>query len=370
MNSQYTQSHLWINGRNLWLTDIGDEKIIPLTEFEKSTFTFIREWFSGKHTFDLYTSGSTGTPKAITVTRAQMIASAKLTAHALQLHSSFNALLCLDTRYIAGKMMMVRSFETGMKLFAVDPCANPLHKIPVDRTIQFAALVPYQVQAILESKHPHLLDTLLSCIIGGAPLNNELREKLQSYSVSTYATYGMTETISHIGLQRVNGVHRTETYQTLPGVSVHLDKRNCLVIRAPYLEGDIVTNDLAEVIDDNKFKWLGRWDHVINSGGIKVSPENLEERIGKIFTRLKIKNSFFVFGVPDEKLGEKLVLVLESEMPDHLMRVLRDALVHSISTYELPKEFFVSPSFVYTNTNKINRKDSFKTAQPIYTSMA
>jgi len=275
--------------------------------------------------------------------------------------------VCLDTRYIAGKMMIVRSFEIGMKIFVVDPCANPLNKIPVDQTIHFCALVPYQVKTILESKHPHLFDTLLTCIIGGAPLDENLRSKLQNYTIHLYATYGMTETISHVALQAINGPHRSEYFTLLPGISIHTDSRNCLVIGAPYLEEEIKTNDLVEIIGENQFKWLGRWDNMINSGGVKLSPENIEERIGKIFTRLNITSPFFVQGVPDEKLGQKLALVFESPLPDaSKLKALHEAVIHSFSAYEIPKVFFESPSFIFTNTAKINRLESFKTAKPVY----
>jgi O-succinylbenzoic acid--CoA ligase len=366
MASTYTHTDIWINGRKALLKDILEKKVIAQSDFENQTFDFISDWLSGQETFSLHTSGSTGKPKPISVTRSQMSASAKLTAQSLHLHHSYNALTCLDTRYIAGKMMLVRSLETGMKIFAVDPCANPLHKIPIDQTIHFTALVPYQVKAILESKHPHLLDTLMCCIIGGAPVDEALHEKLQCVSTPLYATYGMTETISHIGLQLLNGKDSDEFFNTLPGVRVHTDNRNCLVISAPYLESEIVTNDLADVRTENKFKWLGRWDNVINSGGVKVSPENLEQRIGKIFTRLKVNNSFFIHGLPDENLGQKISLIIEGELTRASFKEIRDAMVHSFSAYEIPKDFFTIPAFIYTNTNKINRGETARAARSLH----
>jgi O-succinylbenzoic acid--CoA ligase len=366
MRSAYPHTDIWINGRRVLLKDILENKTSAESDFENHTFGFISDWLSGKETFELHTSGSTGKPKTITVTSSQMRASAKLTAEVLQLQQSFNALTCLDTRYIAGKMMLVRSFESAMKIFAVDPCANPLSKIPVDQTIHFTALVPYQIKTILESKHPHLLDMLTTCIVGGAPVDESLYEKLQRVSTQVYATYGMTETISHIALQLINGKNASEHFHTLPGIQVHTDKRNCLVICAPYLEDEIVTNDLVEVFSENEFKWLGRWDNVINSGGIKVSPENLEHRIGKIFTRLKINNSFFIYGLPDESLGQKISLIIEGSVPRVSLNEVRDAMIHSFSAYEIPKDFLTIPSFIYTNTNKINRSETASAARSLH----
>jgi O-succinylbenzoic acid--CoA ligase len=363
MSNKYPHTHIWINSRKVSISAIVDDKTVCVTEFEKNTFSFIRDWMLGKEKFDLQTSGSTGIPKEISATRSQMTASANLTIKELKLKEIFNALVCLDTRYIAGKMMLVRSLECGMKIFALNPTANPFIKIPVDVAIQFAALVPYQIKAILESKHPHMLDSLETCIIGGAPLDENTSQKLQSFSTRMYATYGMTETLSHIALQALNGKDKSDYYQTLPGITVSTDKRNCLVIHAPYLNEAIVTNDVAEVVDANKFKWLGRWDNVINSGGVKLSAEDLEEKIGKIFTRLKIPNQYFIHGLRDEKLGEKVALVLVSPLPDaKQMQAMREAFLHSFSAYEIPKEIFEISSLVYTPTSKINRQESFLNA--------
>jgi O-succinylbenzoic acid--CoA ligase len=366
MSNNYPHTHIRINGRKVSIKAILEDKTVCVTEFEKNTFAFIRDWILGQEIFQLQTSGSTGTPKEITASRRQMLASARLTVQALDLKESFNALVCLDTKYIAGKMMLVRSLESGMSIFSLDPVANPFSKIPVDVTIQFAALVPYQVKAILESKHPHMLDSLSSCIIGGAPLDENIRQKLEPFSTRMFSTYGMTETLSHIALQPLNGKDKSEYYHTLPGITVTTDNRNCLVIHSPYLNEPVVTNDLAEVANENQFKWLGRWDNVINSGGVKISAENLEDRIGKIFTRLKIPNKYFIHGIPDEKLGEKVTLVLTTPLPDaSQMHALREVFIHSFSPYEIPKEIFEIPTLIYTNTSKINRQESFNHAKPV-----
>lgn len=362
--NNYPHSYIWINGRKVLLKDIENASAVAFSDFEKNTFNFIRQWVSEEEKFLLQTSGSTGTPKEITVTRSQMIASAKLTETALQLHSSYNALVCLDTKYIAGKMMLVRSFYTGMKIFAVDPCANPLVKIPVDQTIHFAALVPYQVKSILESKHPHLLDTLMTCIIGGALLDKNIKEKLKPFTTRIFTTYGMTETISHIALQSIND---NEThYQTLPGIFVRADERDCLVIHAPYLIDDIVTNDIVEVINENRFRWIGRWDNIINSGGVKISPENIEARIGKIFTRLQINAPYFIHHTHDEALGQRIVLVMQSPLPDELtLKTFIQALPNTLTSFEQPTAFYETSYFIYTETQKINRVETFKRAQPL-----
>jgi o-succinylbenzoate---CoA ligase len=359
--AEYPHTFLWINGRKVWLRDIVEDRAEARTEFEKNTFAFIKEWIAGKEDFQLQTSGSTGTPKTIYVARTMMKASAKLTAQALDLKRNFNALVCLDTRYVAGKMMLVRCLEVGMKIFAVEPCANPLIKIPVDQTIHFTALVPYQVKSILDSKHPHFLDNLLTCIIGGAPLGENIHKQLQNFTCNFFLTYGMTETLSHVALQKITSSD-SGVYETLPGITIRLDGRNCIVINVPFLDSEVITNDVGELLSQNKFRWIGRIDNVINSGGVKVSAELLEEKIGQIFTRLHINNRFFIHSMPDERLGEKIALVLEGGIDNSMLYSLHKTLLHSFPSYEVPKEIYRVDAFVMTNTSKVNRQASFKNA--------
>ncbi|MBT1702575.1 AMP-binding protein [Chryseosolibacter indicus] len=361
---QYPYQYIWVNGRSVLLQDIQEGKSTAFTEAERNAFDFIRSWLSDASVFELTTSGSTGTPKKISIKRSQMQTSARLTAQALNLRSNYNALICLDTKFIAGKMMVVRCFELGMKMFFVDPCSNPLVQIPIDRTIDFAALVPYQVTSILGSKHPHLLDTMLTCIIGGAPLDEETKEKIKAFSTSMYITYGMTETISHIALQKINGKEILDYYTTLPDIVINTDSRGCLVIEAPHLEERIITNDIVDIIDSRTFKWVGRWDNVINSGGVKVSAELLEQKIGQIFTRLHINNSFFIYGAEDKNFGSRVILVVEGRFLniDQESQIVH-ALLHSFSAYERPKEVYVTSLFLKTKTLKINRQETFKSAE-------
>ena len=358
---------IWINGRSVTIENIIRAKVSARSTFEETTFLFIREWFLDKEKFTLQTSGSTGEAKAITITREQMIASAKLTENALQLQPLSNALVCIDTKYIGGKMMLVRSFITGMKIFATDPCACPLHKIPVDLCVNFAAFVPYQVKSTLGSKHPHLLNDLDVLIIGGAPLDARTVDQLESLLCRCYATYGMTETVSHIALQGLNGKWKSDYFKTLPKVKVENDARGCLVISAPYLSEKIITNDLTKIVSSEEFKWLGRWDNVINTAGYKVSPEKIEEDLTKIFKLLTIENRFFIYGIDDDKLGSKVTLIIEgtSELKSKAEAAVAEFRRHASSLYEVPKEIIFVPSFVMTESGKVNRLKTVETIDQV-----
>lgn len=357
LNDQhYPFSRIWINGRHVSIESIVQQKVLSRSSFEEATFKFIHEWLSGAETFEMKTSGSTGAPKSISIGRHQMIVSARRTSERIALDKNSLALVCLDPSYIAGKMMLVRCLTLGMGIMAVDPVANPLVKIPVDKCVQFTAFVPYQIQSILESKHPHLLNDLDKVLIGGAPISENLRGQLDRYQCECYETYGMTETVSHIALRRINTPLKQPYFETLPGIQISVDDRGCLVISADYLKDAVVTNDLVELIDSNRFLWMGRWDTVINSGGVKVLPEKVERELEPILRKHGLANRFFIAALPDDKLGNKIVLVVEgvqfsSELLNQSLADLRAV----VSPYEVPREAYNVERFRTTATEKIDR---------------
>ncbi|MCU0369331.1 MAG: AMP-binding protein, partial [Cyclobacteriaceae bacterium] len=177
--------------------------------FANTSIDFIRDWKHGKESFTLHTSGSTGTPKPISVSRHQLTASAHLTMEALSLHKNQTSLICLDTRYVAGYvagiMMIVRSLEAGMNMVLIEPVANPLERLNENTLIDFVALVPLQIEAILRSQHKEKLNKIKQILIGGAQINSRLISELQTLNCNCYGTYGMTETLSHVALRKLNG---------------------------------------------------------------------------------------------------------------------------------------------------------------------
>jgi len=327
------------------------------TNAENSALRFCHSWLNGEKEFTLQTSGSTGKPKTIHVTRDQLKASAELTNSFLNLQRGYTSLICLDTRYIAGLMMLVRSMEAGMNMYIVEPTANPLEKIPADVTLDFMALVPYQLENILGSPHKNELDKIKLALIGGAPLSNEIREDLKSFSCTFYATYGMTETLSHIALQKLNGENAQDFFQTLNSISIQVDQRGCLLINAPHLGSDsIVTNDLVELISENQFYWLGRFDSVINSGGVKVIPEKIESAITPLMTELNLENRFFIVGLPDRILGEAVTLIVEGEIKNtSIEKILLQRMKETLGKYEAPKSIRYVSKFIQTDTGKVNK---------------
>jgi len=365
MTLAYPYDSISINHRNVTLESILAGNAVATTDFERNTFEFIRQWFSNIDVFYLQTSGSTGEPKQIAIRRNQMIASARLTGEALTLTTGMNAVVVLDTKYIAGKMMLARSFVLGLKVIALEPSSEPFDHFPDDTSIDFTALVPYQVQHILESKRPQILNKISTYIIGGAALSESLAEQLKSFNGKAFVTYGMTETISHIALKQIAPL-TDKSFSCLPGITVSTDDRGCVVIYAPYIDHPVVTNDVVALINNHQFEWLGRYDNVINSAGVKISPEILEAEIGQLFTRRSINQPFFFFGIPDELLGERLTMVFTSPAPAaEIINEIKEVLRKTFSPYHVPKEFYEAPAFIYTPTKKVNRQKTFQAARLI-----
>lgn len=348
---------LLLNGKKFSVEQLAAVQISTFTEFEKTTVAFCQAWLAGQEEFPLQTSGSTGTPKKIILRREQMEASARQTIHALHLHANMTSLVCLDTKYIAGQMMLVRSLIAGMNMVATEPSSNPLLSIN-NQPIDFVALVPYQLEKIL-NETPQLLDAVAFGIIGGATVSHSLKEKIKNSSCALYATYGMTETISHIALQRLNGMNASDFFQAFNAIHLRLDERGCLCIHADYLGDEIITNDLIEFLGPNQFRWLGRIDNVINTGGIKVIPERIENALEKVFQELKISSRFFIAGIAHKSLGAQVTLFVEGiELEKSIQENILSKASAELTKFEIPREIRFVPKFTETATGKVNRAAS------------
>ncbi|SKC05813.1 AMP-binding protein [Dyadobacter psychrophilus] len=320
-------------------------------------YDFMQSWLNGAQTFTLQTSGSTGDPKPIEVQRSQLVSSARMTGKALDLGKGTRALVCLNVHYIAGLMMLVRGMELDWKMTIIEPSANPLLDIEENAMFDFAALVPLQLLAILENpKTKHQVNGLGKVLLGGAPVNVSLQKEIERQSIPVYQSYGMTETVSHIALRRLNGENISEDYHFLPNINFGTDERGCLHISGPVTNGQVVqTNDLVE-ISGNTFKWIGRADNVINSGGVKIVLDKVDTNVGEVFYDLKVTNAFFNWYISDEKLGQKLVLVVEGTANASLAEEIITEIRKRLSAYEMPKHVYFVQHFSKTTTDKVDKR--------------
>ena len=240
------------------------------------------------------------------VEKRRMEASARMTCDFLGLKEGDTALLCMSLDYIAGKMMVVRSLVRGLRLITVEPNGHPSW----ESDVAFAAMVPMQVFNLLQTPDGcQRLKQIQHLLIGGGAIDETMARVLADFPNQVWSTYGMTETLSHIALRRLNGPDATEWYTPLPGISLSLSNEGCLRIDAPALhEGVLVTNDIVELAPDGRFRVLGRKDNVVCSGGIKIQMEEVERLL-----RSHLREPYLITKRRDEKFGEAVVLLTEGD---------------------------------------------------------
>lgn len=317
--------------------------------FKEKLVFFLEEWFSPQKTIKVQTSGSTGTPKILDIEKEKMLHSAKMTCDFLGLNENHSALLCLPLEYISGKIMIVRALQRGMTLYTSEPRINPLENL--NFSVDFCAMTPLQVEHSLEKLH-----FIKNLIIGGAAVSESLKKKihesLQSkktdYKIRIFETYGMSETLSHIALKEI--YPNAEPYfQVLNDIEISQDERGCLCISAPKLNNEILkTNDLVEIKSKKAFRFLGRVDNIINSGGAKIFPEELES-----FIKTHIENEAVLVGIADKILGEKLILVLEGIKHESVINKILNLKFEK--SFHKPKEIFFVEKIPRTPNGKVDR---------------
>jgi O-succinylbenzoic acid--CoA ligase len=285
-----------------------------------------------------------------------MMNSARITCDFLGLKAGDTALLCMSTDYIAGKMMVVRAIERGLRLITVEPSGHPLAmQKGLPSCIDFAAMVPLQVYNSLQvPEERECLRNIRHLIIGGGAIDEGLQTALRDFPNAVWSTYGMTETLSHIALRRLNGVDATDCYTPFEGVSLSQTEDGCLVIDAPAVhDGKLVTNDIAELRADGSFRILGRKDNVICSGGIKIQMEEVERLL---HPHLSIP--YLITRAKDERLGEMVVLLMEGGNADEVKAVCEKVLPR----YWQPRRFIVLDHLPLTETGKPARAEAERIA--------
>jgi len=313
---------------------------------------FLEEWNNSSPYVHVQTSGSTGAPKPMLVEKRRMLNSARITCDFLGLCQGDTALLCMSLDYIAGKMMVVRSIERGLKLIVQEPDGHPLAGTQKGQSscVNFAAMVPMQVYNSLQiPEECERLRGIKHLIIGGGAIDEAMAAELKTFPHAVWSTYGMTETLSHIALRRLNGPKASEWYTPFNSVSVSLSDDDCLVIDAPEVCAErLVTNDIAELDAEGHFRILGRRDNVICSGGIKIQAEEIERALCPF-----IRVPFIISKRSDEKFGEIVVLLTEGSIDE-----AREVCERILSKYHQPRDYIQIDHIPYTATGKPARKEA------------
>ncbi len=376
-----------------------------LPDWEKNIWQFVSDWFNPSiPSIKVFTSGSTGAPKQIEHTKQAMLNSAQMTCETLQLQKGDNALLCLPVTKIAGMMMVVRSLHAGLNLYCIEPSATPLKQLTGDIQFALAAFTPMQLHSATKD-YPQFLqaEAIQKIILGGERVSAEVLDIVRRWNNDVYATFGMTETISHIALKKLNGANVDAHFKVLQGIKISTGEENRLIIEAPELgQPHLLTNDIVRIVmprneascispaneiqdfslrkafvrndkthlpntfgdntnnSNQEFDWLGRTDNVINTGGVKIHPEELEQLL-----QPHIQPAYFIGAVPDERTGDKLVLAIEMTA---LSESDKQALKQAFETFpklQRPKAVLLFNQFVRTSNGKINRKETMQSTHEV-----
>lgn len=314
---------------------------------------FLEEWNNSSPYVHVQTSGSTGTPKPMLVEKRRMLASARITCDFLGLRPGDSALLCMSLDYIAGKMMVVRSLERGLRLVTVTPSGHPLAN--QEECYDFAAMVPMQVYNSLQiPEERRRLQQIRHLIIGGGAIDEALESALRDFPHAVWSTYGMTETLSHIALRRLSGPEASPWYAPFPSVHISLSEDGCLVIDAPEVCPErLVTNDIAVLSPDHsRFRIIGRKDNVICSGGIKIQAEELERQL-----RPHLRAPYLITRRPDVKFGEIVVLLTEGSVDE-----TREVCERVLPKFHHPRAYVHVSAIPLTATGKPARKEAARLA--------
>ncbi|MBT8265197.1 MAG: AMP-binding protein [Bacteroidia bacterium] len=354
MNPDYSKVHNRFKINNVstdrdHLKEVAYSLVKEGDPFEKEIGDFLLDWLDHKDHVVVQTSGSTGRAKRIKLSKQSMVNSAIETGNYFGLGPGDAALMCLPARFIAGKMMLVRAIMLGLELDTIQPASTIV--IAPRKKYKFCAMLPMQLQQSLK-----YINQFHTIIVGGAPVHPQLINAIQDSRTSIYETYGMTETITHIAVKKLNKFKSdedkaTSLFNALPNVQLSQDKHGCLMINAEHLfKGTVKTKDIVKLHSETQFEWLGRFDNIINSGGHKLNPERIEEKIAST-----VSSPFIVSSESDKTLGEKLILIVEgSENKIALSKI------KGLSAFEKPKQVYHLPKFIRTATGKIHRKDTLK----------
>ena len=319
-----------------------------LDKIDPEIYNLLSFWKSDKEKITVNTSGSTGDPKTINISKKQMIASAENTLKYFDINENSTFLNCLPVKYIGGKMMLIRAIISKAKIVLCKPLANPIKKL--DFEIDFIALTPLQLGYVLENINN--FEKIKLAIIGGGLVSENLISKIQNVTTQCFQTYGMTETISHIAVRNLKNCSNKTPYKCLSDVKLGTNKKNQLIINSKNLNiENLVTNDKVKIISDKEFLFLNRIDSIINSGGLKINPEEIENKILKSLG----DNNFFVDKIKNDKFGDEIILIA-------LKKIKMNQLIESIKLLRdkkiRPKKIYIVDKFILNDNQKIDKLKS------------
>ncbi len=346
-----------INGISLKIRDIIENQVNKnkLTAYQKMVVDKVEWWFSTSDQIKISTSGSTGIPKEIKLTRNQILSSIKHTIEYFNLQPEEKAFLPININFIGGLMMIFRCLESNMELDIIEPTSNPAVFLS-DNVYKITSMVPLQLETAFNEGYQKKLNQVDNIILGGGPVSKKLENIISNLDCDVFHSYGMTETASHIALRPLTKP-LSDWFEVFPAIEIKQSTDGCLEIKGGVTNNQWLKSNDVVYIENNKFKWLGRKDFIINSGGIKINPEMIEALLYD-YLGSQIASNFIVGGIKDEQLGEKVAIIATKGSSNVFdLRNINQYLIDSgLDKYKLPKALLFLDYFDFTGSGKLDRK--------------
>ncbi len=304
----------------------------------------ILEFSKADFVLSVKTSGSTGTPKQIAHQKEAVEVSAKRTNSYFNLSENSKVLCPISFDTIGGKMALFRAIVGNYEIHFATPSRVFLNHVNTNIRFDLVSMAPLQLDYLIENEF-NRIDQFKQILLGGSSISSKLEVSCSRLDSKVVLGFGMTETISHIAIREMN----TAVYQTLNGISIE-STADGMEIHDQLNNVIIHSTDVIEKIDNKHFKWLGRNDFVINSGGVKIHPEPIEQRILSQFGIHSL-----LIGKIDNEFGEKVTLIVENQIDDDLFIEITHLIQKEFGKYAVPKQYF-QHSFSYLNGLKLDRK--------------
>jgi O-succinylbenzoic acid--CoA ligase len=317
---------------------------------EEEVNAFLKVWQNQEECIHCFSSGSTGEPKSIALHKEDMRISAKKTLDTLGIKPGAHAGLALSTETIAGKMMVVRALIGNLNLHILPVNSEPLRGLTIE--LDFLSLVP--LQAYQSIGKVSIQNQQATVLVGGAPITHIQFNAIRDYWKKSIHTYGMTETVSHVALRSFSDGFDAP-FCALPGLEFSTNEDRLIIHSQDFSFKTIETSDLVSLIDEKRFRFLGRADFVMNINGKKINPETIETALSE-----SVAIPFVVVPYEDDVFGQSVGILFEAEYAIGI----KDALQHiALPSSVHPRKFQVHPSFFRTKSGKLDRRRLWEAAK-------
>jgi O-succinylbenzoic acid--CoA ligase len=308
------------------------------------------------------TSGTTGVPKGAMLSGSALVASASATHD--RLGGPGRWLLALPAHHIAGVQVLVRSALAGTTpvaisaSFDVAELPSAIHDLGSGR--RYAALVAVQLdKALHDVAATAALAELDAVLIGGGPMPRSVGERASAAGISVVRTYGMSETAGGCVYDGVplDGVRmRIEDGRVALGGPTLANGYRNPANPDPFAEpGWFHTDDVGVIDDSGVLRIIGRIDDAVSTGGLKVFPQLVESALA---THPAVADCA-VFGVADERLGQRVVaaIVVEAGHQAPTVAELRAHVARTLASTAAPREIHLVAALPRRGIGKVDRKE-------------